>query len=83
MTTWSVNATTIAGLATGFTSNSPVALNSPVDITIDENNTVYVVDSLYFRVQSFTFGSINGTTIISGNTFGMSIQPSKTRYNTV
>lgn len=70
MTTWSVNATTIAGFEKDFQTNSSTSLYYPVDITVDENNNVYVLDSLIFRVQRFTPGSTIGTTVLNGSMDG-------------
>ena len=65
MTTWSTDPMTIAGLVTGYDANAPLSLNSPVDITVDENNTMYVLETGAFSVKRFTSGSIIGTTIFN------------------
>ncbi|UJR19234.1 hypothetical protein I4U23_022363 [Adineta vaga] len=67
MTTWSLNATTIAGSPIGYYGSIPTALKSPNDIYVDINNTLYVLDSGNYRVQRFLPNSTIGKTIINGS----------------
>ncbi|CAF4227248.1 unnamed protein product, partial [Adineta steineri] len=64
--TWSSNGITIAGSSLGLSSNASAYLNMPQDVFVDQNGTLYVLDSGNLRVQRFFPNSTIGTTIING-----------------
>ncbi|CAF1147652.1 unnamed protein product [Adineta steineri] len=71
MTVWALNATTIAGSPIGIAGFTSTLLNSPADILVGKNDSVYVMDygTSYYRMQVFYPGSQSGTTIFNA-TFG-------------
>ncbi|CAF3727568.1 unnamed protein product, partial [Adineta steineri] len=64
--TWSPDGITIAGSSLGLSNNTAAYLNMPQDVFIDQNGTLYVLDSGNLRVQRFFPNSTIGTTIING-----------------
>ncbi|CAF1039890.1 unnamed protein product [Adineta steineri] len=64
--TWSSNGTTIAGSSLGLSNNTAAYLKKPQDAFVDQNGTLYVLDSGNLRVQVFFPNSTIGTTIING-----------------
>ncbi len=79
MTTWSSNGTTIGGSPIGLYGSTSTTLNFPYDVFVDNNNIVYVLDSLNYRVQRFLPNSIIGTTVVSGSSGSMLNQFSSNR----
>ncbi len=67
MTTWSSNATTIAGSPIGLYDDTSTYLNSPYDVFVYNSSTLYVLDSDNYRVQLFLSNSMVGTTVISSS----------------
>ena len=67
MTTWSVNATTIAGSSIGLSGSTSTSLSHPDDVFIDNNASIYVIDNWNNRVQRFRPNSTVGTTAIDGS----------------
>lgn len=63
---WERNARTVAGIQTNPFIPTPFNLNKPRDIYIGNNDTLYVLDTGYFRVQRFLTNSTIGSTIING-----------------
>jgi hypothetical protein len=57
--------TIVAG--TGIASNAPNMLNQPQGIFVDINFDLYVADTMNNRIQRFTSGQLNATTV-AGNT---------------
>jgi sugar lactone lactonase YvrE len=55
----------VAGDSGGSSGSTSTLLNSPIDLTFDQNGFMYVVDSAdnNARVQRFASDSINGTTV--------------------
>ncbi|CAF1459860.1 unnamed protein product [Adineta steineri] len=64
--TWSSNGTTIAGSSLGLSNNTAAYLKKPQDAFVDQNGTLYVLDSGNLRVQVFFPNSTIGTTVING-----------------
>ena len=63
---WVVNASTwtlIAGNGNGQSGSTPTTLYSPADITFDYMGNLYVADTGNHRIQFFSAGKFNGTTI--------------------
>jgi hypothetical protein len=67
MTTWSSNATTIAGSPAGLSGDTSTYLNTPYDVFIYNSSAIYVLDSYNNRVQLFLSNSMVGTTMLSGS----------------
>ena len=63
------NATTIAGSPLGLANSTSTYLNTPRDVFVDQNSTIYVLDHGNYRVQRFFPNSTIGTTVING-TYG-------------
>ncbi|CAF1426792.1 unnamed protein product [Adineta steineri] len=55
---------TVAGTGTGGSTTS--TLNAPCDIFVDNNLNLYVADNFNNRIQKFTSGQLNGTTVPTG-----------------
>ena len=63
--------TVVAGSASGLPSNLPTALNGPTGVTFDSMGNMYVADSINYRIQFFSNGQLNGTTVAGlTNSFG-------------
>ena len=75
---WERNATTVAELISGVSGSNSTALNRPFDVYIDNNNTIYVLDSGNYRVQLIFPNSTMGTTVIEGAALS---QSSDSRYS--
>lgn len=67
MKTWATNATTIAGSPIGWYGSGSASLRYPYDVFVYNNSTIYVLDSLNYRVQRFTLNSTIGTTVVSSS----------------
>jgi hypothetical protein len=65
--TWSSNATTIAGSPIGWPGDTSTYLNTPYDVFVYNSSTIYVLDSYNNRVQRFVSNSMVGTTMINGS----------------
>lgn len=65
MPRWYPNATTVAGSPIGEHDNTATTLYVPTDVFVDENDTIYVLDALSFRVQRFRPPSLIGTTVVN------------------
>ena len=63
-----VNGTVVGGTL-GSLGSSSTQLNSPLGVTLDRWNNVYVVDRSNFRIQLFCSGNLTGITI-AGNAIG-------------
>lgn len=53
----------VAGNRNGISGNGSASFSSPIDMTLDPMGNVYVVDRANHRIQLFSVGSVNGTTI--------------------
>ena len=63
---WVVGATTctiVAGSGTGLSGSTPTTLAGPMAIMLDPFGNVYVADYINSRIQLFTPGKLNGTTV--------------------
>jgi len=63
--TWSTNATTVAGSSDGIPGVDSTMLSSPYDIYVFNDDSLFIVDTLNFRIQSWKANATNGTTVIS------------------
>ena len=67
---WNATGITIAG---GFgPGNGSHQLNTPRDLAVDDQNTLYIADTLNHRIQRFLVGASNGTTIAGTGVNGSS-----------
>lgn len=76
MITWSPNATTIAGSMYGLSGSNPMLLNKPNDVFIDNNNTIYILDTGNNRIQRIQSDSTQVTTVLrsdGGNALNQSV----------
>ena len=55
--------TLVAGSASGSNGNTSMLLDYPMGITLDSMNNIYVADRNNHRIQLFSAGQSNGTTI--------------------
>jgi len=63
---WLINAsngTTVAGMASGISGASSLALSQPVSVALDSSNNMYFTDRGNHRVVFWASGALNGTTI--------------------
>ena len=63
---WIVNATTwtlAAGSPNGAAGSTSTMLYNPIGVTLDSLGNIYVADYVNCRIQLFTSGKLNGTTI--------------------
>ena len=66
MNIWSLNGRTIIGSSIGLKDTTSTMLSSSIDIWIDQNHSIYVIDSdINYRVQIYYSGSLSGITIIT------------------
>ena len=73
---WVIGASTwtlLAGDSSGLSGSSSTLLDGPCGVTFDSMGNMFVADTSNHRIQLFTVGQINGTTIagttgINGNT---------------
>jgi hypothetical protein len=68
-TVWASNATTIAGSPIGVSGSTSTALHSPHDVWVANDDSIYVLDSLNYRVQLYHPGATSGITVIN-STYG-------------
>ena len=64
---WSVNATTVAGSATGSYGSNASSLNDPMDVFVSNNGSIYVLDATNYRVQLWLPNATSGVTIINSS----------------
>ena len=62
---WSTNATTVAGSSDGIAGADSTMLSSPNDIYVFNDDSLLIVDTFNFRIQSWKANATNGTTVIS------------------
>nr|ACD54732.1 gluconolactonase-like protein [Adineta vaga] len=64
---WQKNAIIAVGDQSGTPGSNSSMLIRPTDIYIDNNNSIYVLDSGNYRVQRISVNSISGNTIVNGS----------------
>ena len=64
--------TTVAGV-TSSAGNSSSKLYSPTSIFVDSIGSIYITDSLNYRVQKWIPGQSNGTTVAGGQGMGTTL----------
>ena len=65
---WQTHAVTVAG---GYgCGNAASQLNSPFDLFVDQNQTVYIADWDNHRIMAWTVGAITGQVVAGGNGSG-------------
>ncbi len=64
---WLRNATTVAGAVSRVSGSNSSTLNLPKSVYVDNNNTIFVLDSGNYRVQRFLSNSTIGLTVINGS----------------
>ncbi|UJR17548.1 hypothetical protein I4U23_004444 [Adineta vaga] len=64
---WQKNAIVAVGDQSGTPGSNSSMLIRPTDIYIDNNNSIYVLDSGNYRVQRISVNSISGNTIVNGS----------------
>lgn len=64
---WSINATTVAGSATGSYGSNALLLNYPMDVFVGNNGSIYVLDATNYRVQLWLPDATSGITIINSS----------------
>ncbi|CAF3716204.1 unnamed protein product [Rotaria sp. Silwood1] len=79
---WNTTGITIAGIS-NEPGNDSTHLNTPWDVTLDYQNSLYIADRNNHRIQKYLAGSLNGTTVAgqengtSGSTLSYLQNPSR------
>ena len=62
---WSTNATTVAGSSNGTAGVDSATLMYPNDVYVFNDDSLFIVDTFNFRIQSWKANATDGTTVIS------------------
>ncbi|CAF4034125.1 unnamed protein product [Rotaria sp. Silwood2] len=69
--------------STGEPGNDSNQLNNPQDIFVDNNETIYITDTMNGRVQMWFKGDLNGTTIVENiDSIGIVVDTEESIYIT-
>lgn len=78
----SVLGTTVAGV-TSTAGSLPSQFNGPTSIFVDSIGSIYITDSLNYRVQKWIPGQMNGTTVAGGQGMGTTLNKLGVCYGVV
>ncbi|CAF3906871.1 unnamed protein product, partial [Rotaria sp. Silwood1] len=65
--------TTVTGGSNAVAGNTSTDLNNPFSVYVDSNNNTYVADTYNHRIQFWSSGALNGTTLIGTGVNGSAL----------